>query len=176
MKQRIFFLWILLLVGCASEPIALLNGIAPSGEPVCLEDRANIPAFVEIFYATRDLTTEEGKIDYLFERVKNSHLTFIRNKVEYTGPQAAAFLRWKLGRMEKRHHIKINTAQDFVSEVVSGSRISGDPYTVILPDGSRQNFQFVLQNELDLLNECLKKHVPEEKASPSQVSPDAAVA
>ena len=159
MKCRIFLLFLVLFVGCASEPVVLLNGRTAAGDLVCLDDQSEIPAIVQKFYATRDLTTEEGKIDYLIERVINSKLTFIRNRVEYTGPSAAGFLRWKLGRMEKRHNVVIKTAQDFVSQVVSGSRMSGEPYEVVLSDGSRHNLQYVLQNELDQLEACLKQYI-----------------
>src|SRR3990167_7997111 len=111
MNGRWLVFLVLFCVGCASEPVVLLQDVTGAGEKVCLADRASIPSIVDQFYATRDLTTEEGKIDYLIERVKTSDLTFVRNKVVYTGPQAAAFLRWKLGRMEKRHKIKVTTAQ-----------------------------------------------------------------
>lgn len=158
MKFKLFlFLVLFFWLGCASQPVVLLNGYTGSGNLVCLDDQANIPEFVQKFYETRDLTTEEGKIDYLIERVKRSKMTFIRNRVEYTGPQSASFLRWKLGRMEKRHRVKVETARDFVAEVASGSRVSGEPYVVVLPDGTHHNFQSLLENELVQLETCLRQ-------------------
>ena len=174
MKREALLCFVLFLAGCASQQAPLLMGVSESGTAVCLEDQAVIPGFVQKFYETRDLTTEEGKIDYLIERVKSSDLTFIRNKVEYTGPAAASFLRWKLSRMESRHHVKIKTAEDFVSEVVSGSRITGEPYTVILKDGSRHNFQNVLQNELDVLESCLRRYSARVEKSDSDEKRDQA--
>lgn len=157
-----FFLFIFLCAGCANRtiPVALLSGVSKEGAPICLGDRSGIPAFVQQFYNQRDLTTEEGKIDYLLERLRNSQLVFIRNRVEYTGPQAAGFLRWKLDRWRNRHHIKINTAQEFVDHIASGSKTSGDPYVVILEDGGRHNLRNVLQNELDALEVCLRDFPP----------------
>lgn len=168
MGRVAFVLFFLFWLGCASQPVVLLNSVTDTGENICLDDRANIPAFVQKFYATRDLTTEEGKIDYLIERVKNANLVFVRNKVEYTSPAAAGFLRWKLERMEKKHNVKIQTAQDFVSQVVSGSRMSGEPYTVILKGGGSHNFQDILQNELDLLNQCLEQYASSSEQSVSR--------
>ncbi len=158
MKREWLFLIFLICAGCASQPVALLDGVTSEGAPICLEDRAGIPAVVQKFFATRDLSTEEGKIDYLLERIRNSELVFVRNGVEYLGSGAADFLRWKLNRIERRHHIKINTVQAFVSEVASGSRMSGEPYAVILRDGSRHQLQKLLQNELDMLESCLKQY------------------
>ena len=166
-KYAAFFVLFLLCLGCASEKVALLEGMALDGAPVCLENRSQIPALVRKFYATRDLTTEEGKIDYLIERVRTSSLVFIRNQVHYSGPGAAEFLRWKLRRLEKRWHVKVETAQDFVSQVASGSRMSGDPYAVVLGDGSRHDLQDVLQNELNALKACLQQGMvpPDEEGS-----------
>ena len=158
--------WVLLFVflclGCASEKasLTLLSGVTKEGAPVCLDDRTGIPAAVQEFYAKRDLTTEEGKIDYLLERLRNSKLLFIRNRVEYTGPQAAGFLRWKLDRWKTHHHLKIDTAQEFVDWITSGSKMSGEPYVVILKDGGQHDLRKVFQNELDALEVCLKQLPP----------------
>ena len=166
-------LWLVLsLSGCASAaPTPLLSGYSKGSEPICLGGASEIPFFVEKFYATRDLTTEEGKIDYLIERVRTANVTFIRNGEIFDGTHAAEFLRWKLDRLRARQHIQINTAQDFVSKVAVGSRMSGKPYVVVLGDGSRYSMQQILQNELDQLEACLKSFaVHPEAASPSPAS------
>jgi hypothetical protein len=158
--------WFLLLVfffaGCAAKnsSLTLLTGVSQEGAPICLDDQAGIPAFVEQFYNRRDLTTNEGKIDYLLERLRNSELIFIRNRVEYTGSQASGFLRWKLDRWKTRHHIKINTVQEFVNQIAGGSKMSGEPYIVILKNKGRHNLKDILQNELDALEACLKQFPP----------------
>ncbi len=157
-----FFLFVTLCSGCASKnpSVALLSGVTEEGAPICLDDRTGIPAFVEKFYAQRDLTTEEGKIDYLLERLRRSQLVFVRNRVEYSGAQSAGFLRWKLDRWQTRRNIKIDTAQEFVDRIAGGSKMSGQPYALVLKDGSRHDLKKVLQNELDALESCLKQFPP----------------
>ncbi|MBI1978334.1 MAG: DUF5329 family protein [Candidatus Omnitrophica bacterium] len=137
---------------------------------MCLENPEGIPDVVRKFFATRDLTTEEGKIDYLLERIRKSDLVFIRNDVEYNGKSSSQFLRWKLGRMERRYKWKINSAKDFVEKITSGSRVSGEPYTVILKDGSQHNLQNILQNELNVLEFCLSQYVPKAEAAKASSS------
>ncbi len=164
MKSK--FLGVVLLAvlcGCAANHQALLNGRTLEGALVCLDNRDNIPAIVKKFFNTRDLTTEEGKTDYLLDRIRNSKLIFVRNKVEYDSASAASFMRWKLNRWQKKG-LKITTAQDFITQIASGSKMSGQPYTIILRDGSRHNLQPVLQNELDALEYCLKQY-PSDKGT-----------
>lgn len=159
---------VLCLWGCASSaPTPLLSGYSKGDEPICLGVRSEISSFVEKFYATRDLTTEEGKIDYLIERVRSADVVFIRNGEEFKGSHAAEFLRWKLNRLRSRQRLLIETAGDFVSKVAVGSRMSGKPYVVVLSDGSRYSMQQILQNELDQLEQCLRAFAPEPAAVPS---------
>jgi hypothetical protein len=157
-KQSLVFLIFLLCFGCAtsSAPPPLLEQNPTGAEPVCLGDCSQVPSDVAKFYASRDLTTEEGKIDYLIEQVRKSKVTFIRNRVEYNSIGAAQFLRWKLGRLRNHHHISIESAQDFVLKVTSGSRVSGQPYAVVLEDGRRYDMEYLIQIELDMLESCLK--------------------
>lgn len=161
-------LFLLTLIGCtsAAKESALLGGETLEGAPICLDNQEKIPAFVKKFFNTRDLSTEEGKIDYLLERISRSKLTFIRNKVEYDSASAAKFMRWKLDRWKKKG-AKIETAQGFISFISSGSKTSGQPYTIILQDGSRHNLQTVLQNELNALLYCLQQYASEEKIEAS---------
>ena len=160
-------LCVLSLTSCASGgPTPLLSGYSTTrNEPVCFGGMSEIPSFVEKFYATRDLTNEEGKIDYLIERVRTANVTFIRNGEIFDGTHAAEFLRWKLDRLRARHHMQIDSAQDFVSKVAVGSRMSGKPYIVVLNDGSRYSMQQILQNELDQLEGCLKSFAVQPKAT-----------
>ena len=175
MKNRLLpFLLAALLFGCAApKGTPLLQGTTLQGDPVCLANPEGIPEIVRKFFATRDLTTEEGKIDYLLERVRKSDLIFIRNKVEHDGRSAAEFLRWKLNRLERRYGIEVKTAQGFITHVASGSRVSGEPYSVTLSDGTHYNLQDVLQNELSALEFCLKQYEPKAEAAepPSAVPP-----
>ena len=162
MKTRfLFFALLIILSGCVpSQPTTLLTGQTLEGAPICLDSREDIPAIVRKFFNSRALTTEEGKIDYLIERVRDSGLTFVRNRVEYDSASSASFLRWKLNRWKKKG-AKIGTAQEFISIISSGSSMSGQPYSIILKDGSRHNLESVLQNELDALTFCLKQYETE---------------
>ncbi|MBI4394771.1 MAG: DUF5329 family protein [Candidatus Omnitrophica bacterium] len=166
---KIFLVLLLLFYGCAAQKpqpsVALLDGISKEGAPICLSESSGIPKIVRKFFQVRDLTTEEGKIDYLIERVRTSRVTFYRNKVEYNAQASAEFLRWKMNRWKTRYHTKIDTAQDFVTKIVAGSKMSGKPYEVILSDGSRHNFQSVMQNELNALETCLKEYAASESES-----------
>lgn len=164
-----FLFMLFCLSACASQGSTLLTGRTVAGEPICLDNRDSIPAVVRKFFNTRDLTTEEGKIDYLIDRIRNSHLRFIRNRIEYDSDSAGKFIRWKLDRLRSKGS-KIETAQDFVSVVTSGSRMSGQPYTIILQGGNRYHLQLILQNELDALEYCLKQY-PTEPQAISQSAP-----
>ncbi len=167
MKFGWVFLSFLFYSGCASAPATpLLSGpISTDNAALCFSARSEIVSIVERFFATRDLTTEEGKIDYLLNRVRDAKVSFIRNREEYTSQNAAKFLRWKLNRLRSLHNIPVDTAQDFVAKVSAGSRISGEPYTVVFRDGSRYPMRDILQNELDQLETCLKA-IPSESATP----------
>lgn len=156
------FLSLLFCSGCASAPPPpLLSGpISADNAALCFSARSDITSIVERFFASRDLTTEEGKIDYLLNRVRDAKVTFIRNREEFTSQNAAKFLRWKLDRLRSIHNMQIDTAQDFVT-MSAGSRVSGEPYTVVFPDGSRYPLKDILQNELDQLEACLKAIPPD---------------
>lgn len=166
MKRFVVYLFIpWITAGCvAQHPLQLLDGTTSTGAPVCLNERERIPSFFERFYSTRDLTTEEGKIDYLLERIRTSDLKIIRNGVEFENYLAAQFLRWKLDRFRSRHKIAIKTVDDFIAQVTNGSRISGLPYAVDIPGAGRHNLQRVLENELDMLNQCLAQEQERKEA------------
>ena len=166
MRQVLFSLLLFLFASCAAQkpPVPLLDGMSLAGDPVCFGDRQAIPSFFERFYATRDLTTDEGKIEYLLHRISRSKLVFIRNGVEYSSSSSAEFLRWKLDRLRKRHKIKVERVEDFISEVTAGSRMSGEPYAVVIPGSGRHKLQSVLENELEVLNMCLKEAKAKEEA------------
>jgi len=156
MKPLILFFLLLTLQSCATARPALQHGFKADGTPVYLSDPVQIPDEIKKFYSKRDLSTEEGKIDYLIYRVQDSDLTFLRNREKYDGAAAAEFLRWKLPRHKNNYHVKVDTAEDFVSKIASESRMSGKPYAVIDSQGGRHHLQDVLQNELNLLNDQLK--------------------
>jgi len=170
-----YFLLSVFLVGCSSAGgragAPLLTGTNPEGAPLCFEERSKIPSFFESFYATRDLSTEEGKIDYLIERVSRSGLVFTRNGVDFGSYATAQFLRWKLDRLRAKHKIEVNSVNDFVEKIGSGSRTTGKPYEVEIPHGGgRHNLRFILQNELAVLNNCLEKEQMREAGTQESIA------
>jgi hypothetical protein len=78
--------------------------------------------------------TEAEKIERLLRFIEGSEVVFLRQGTEYTGPQAAAHLRWKWQQAGDR----IATARDFVEQLGSVSSQTGKPYSVRLPDGTLQ--------------------------------------
>ena len=151
-KSFIFFILIIAMTGCASTAIPLGNGTDLSGHPVCLTSCDQIPAVIEKYKIGHDLDTEESEIDYLFYRIRSSNVKFIRNGLEANGSSASEFLRWKIGWYEKAFGEKINTDENFVGKVLSGSQKTGKPYVIVLEDGTKHNMQPIMRNELNYLN------------------------
>lgn len=176
MKKEWLFLLVLICSGCASAPPLsppLFSGVIPEKAPLCFSSNSEIPSIVQKFFASRDLTTEEGKIDYLLNRVRGAKVVFIRNREKYTSENASGFLRWKLGRLRTKYNTQVDTAQDFIEKVSAGSRVSGEPYVVKFYDGSRYPLKDILQNELDQLEMCLKAVYAEADAASLPVSTSA---
>ena len=157
-----YFLIILALMtsGCISSGSTLGNGTNSIGQPVCLSDCGQIPSVIEKYMKTHGLTTEEDEIDYLMYRIRFSNDKFIRNGLEVDSSSAADFLRWKIGWYEDRYKEKVITDEDFVYKITKGSEKTGKPYVIILPDGSKHNMQFIMQNELNRL-EAYQGETPE---------------
>lgn len=77
--------------------------------------------------------SESQKISYLLQSLETSKVLFIRNGQEHSGAEAKAHLTLKLEKAGTR----IQTAEDFITYLGSRSSISGEPYYVELPDGTR---------------------------------------
>ena len=156
MKPLLLVVLMLFVFSFAAEA-ALMNGFAPDGTPVYLSDPSEIPRAIKKFEIRGDLTTEEGKIDYIISRIRTSQFKFIRNGTETQGDAAATFIRWKIGWYENHYHTKVTTLHDFVSEVLKGSEKTGKPYEIVLPDGTHHNAQIIFQNEANKLEELLSR-------------------
>lgn len=143
--------------GCASQEV-VLRGRTSGGGRVYFSAPEEIPAVIERYYGIRDLTTEEGKIDYLINRVQSSHYVFVRNRVKYNAYAAAKFLRWKLERLKAQHHVEISTARDFIARVSTGSKMSGKPYLLEFDDGTCHYLSDILTNELEALESHLERY------------------
>ncbi len=159
-KSRFLILLALIISGCASTGSTFEAGLDSGGQPVCLTDCAQIPSAIAKYTKAHDLTTEEDEIDYLFYRIRFSNDKFIRNGLEVDSASAADYLRWKMGWFEKHHGKKIDDDEKLVAWVMKGSETTGKPYVVILPDGSKHNMQFIMQNELNNL-EAYQGEAPE---------------
>lgn len=76
--------------------------------------------------------TEKSKIEALITHIQGlENATFIRNGSDYSGANAAKFLRAKWERNDK----EVQTAADFISKVASASGTSGKPYLIRFKDG-----------------------------------------
>ena len=132
------------------SPILLGFTNVKDAKPVYFsEDTLSIHQFIQWYTEVYDTTSLEGKIDYLLMRLERSHLTLERNGKTYSATQGVQFLRWKMDR--PRWEGKVDTADDFVENIVNGSVTSVKPYLVIFPDGRRINAQEIFRSELKLL-------------------------
>lgn len=76
--------------------------------------------------------TEKMKIEALITHIQGlENATFIRNGSDYSGANAAKFLRAKWERNDK----EVKTASDFIAKVASTSGTSGKPYVIRFKDG-----------------------------------------
>jgi hypothetical protein len=76
--------------------------------------------------------TEAQKIQALIHSVETLQgAVFIRNGSEYDGAKAAAHLRTKLDYAGK----KVQTAEQFIDKLATGSSMTGQPYKIRFADG-----------------------------------------
>ena len=139
--------------GCQTVP--LQGGVNERGEKIYLTPVNQIEKAIADFSRSKDISTDDGKINYLIERVRQSKLSLIRNNAIYTSSEAAEFLRWKLNR--PRWRPLVHTAQDFVTVVAGGSITSGLSYRIVYGKNEHRNLKDILQNELDFLNAHMPK-------------------
>jgi hypothetical protein len=97
---------------------------------------------------TAGTLTEPQKIDRLIEIVAaQQNARFIRNGNAYTPAEAAEHLRTKLTAAGER----IQTAEDFIEQVASGSSLSGQEYQIRMGDGRTVTSREFLLQELEKL-------------------------
>jgi hypothetical protein len=86
---------------------------------------------------------ERARIERLLDALAaRKDIRFVRNSKEYTGAQAADFLRGKLHWQID----KVATAQDFIQQIGTRSTTSGNVYMVRLADGRElPSAQFLTQ-------------------------------
>jgi hypothetical protein len=95
-------------------------------------------------HASTDNVSEQEKISYLLNVVGTSKVIFVRNGVEYPASEAKAHLQMKLDAAGSA----IQTADDFINDIASHSSMTGQPYYVELPDGTKIEAQTWLREML----------------------------
>lgn len=74
------------------------------------------------------LTTAQTEINYLLDFIEISGCDFYRNGSWYDSVQAHSHLRGKYQYLSSRN--RIETAEDFITQVASKSSLSGRPYQI----------------------------------------------
>lgn len=92
---------------------------------------------------------EQVRIDRLIEYVRSRHdVIFVRNGSDYSGEDAANFMRGKLKAMGGN----VSTAQQFIDEIATKSSTTGQPYMTRLADGKTMPLAQFLGDELKRMN------------------------
>jgi hypothetical protein len=89
-------------------------------------------------------TPGEGEVDQLIAYVDQSTCTFIRNGSKGNSHAAAAHLRQKYRYAQGR----VETAEQFIDHIASGSSLTGKPYLVECPGQQREQSAAWLRKEL----------------------------
>ena len=109
---------------------------------------AGDPYFEEVVRNQKDGPAfERAKIEYLIERIRASHFTFVRNREDHTAREAANHLSMKWYRAVNLIH----SARNFIKYIASNSSFTGQPYLVKFKNGHTLPAQDILTNELDHL-------------------------
>jgi hypothetical protein len=88
---------------------------------------------------------ERQAIDQLIAQIEGlTEAQFVRNGRAYDAKTAAHFLRRKWDTRRDR----VNSAEDFIAEVASGSSTTGRPYLIRFPDGREVRCGDYLRAEL----------------------------
>jgi len=99
---------------------------------------------ISLAHASTNNLSEQEKISYLLNIIGTSKLIFIRNGVEYPGREAKAHLQ------KKREAVgnAIQTVDDFINNIASHSSITGKPYYIEFPDGTKIESEKWLRDKL----------------------------
>ena len=145
-----FYFLFLFLTGCAAS--SYLKGISPAGEKVYLGPVPikNTEAFQQY---QKSAHGEVDKQRYLFDRLKAAKdLQFYRDGNWYNSLEA---FRGGMWLMRNRYKQDQDTRQ-FIKKNIEHSD-AGNYHLAKYPDGTLHIGSYVLENELDLLEETAKK-------------------
>ncbi|HCM42187.1 MAG TPA: hypothetical protein DIS66_02590 [Candidatus Omnitrophica bacterium] len=96
---------------------------------------------------------QKQRIEYLLERLSRTAYNFLRNGETHNSKKAILLMRYKWVKFGS----EVQTAEDFVDKIASGSRTSGEPYYV----KANQRYYLVkdiLFFELEQLDQALLRH------------------
>ena len=149
----LFFMFAVPHAGISEE----LPPFAPESLLAPLENLKQDAEYLKICrLQSHGLVLEKEKINYLLNRIKYSKYAFIRNGRAVSAEKTSEFLHWKYAR--KAGKKKIQTAEDFVLNIASGSDMSGEPYRVKTDRYKKYPLRDFMLRELayleTLLNEC----------------------
>lgn len=166
MRAWILFPAALLIFGC-SGPVNknLVPGetLSSAQEPLMLSS-SRLLSGVHNFLEKHKQITEQDKINYLLERMRDSSVTFIRNGNRYNGLTAMQWLRWKMRHPQYREY-PIDTAIKFVEIVCDRSTKTGVPYEVIIEGGRHGRLREAMENELNYLEMAIRQRMLENAVS-----------
>lgn len=112
------------------------------------------PAFQRALRSERKSPSyEKARIDYLLEVISRCPYNFIRNGSRYNSQRARLHLKWKyyLNRWQ------VKTAEEFIDVVASGSKSTGQPYLIELPDRRHYPLKLLFLKETKRFDEELEK-------------------
>src|SRR3989338_5451139 len=147
MLKTVVAILLVVLTGCVSTPSKGLEK-----EPVLLGPMPIFeasPAFNKLVKtAPGSQEYEKARIDYLFERLSKSRYNFIRNDSTYSSARAVMHIKWKY----LRYHNEAKTAEDFIENCATGSRVSGRPYLIKAGPSESYRIADIFSNELKVLD------------------------
>src|SRR5690606_8909501 len=96
---------------------------------------------------------EKLRIEYLLDRISRTSYNFVRNGETHNAKSAVTLMRYKWTKFRG----EASTAEDFVANIASGSRTSGEPYYMKAND-RYYLVKDVLLFELNRLKTILEKN------------------
>lgn len=172
LRKAALGVFVLMLAGCRAAQIrqAAPETLGPHADLLEAEDLSSFvllgpdtdisqtTSFAGVFHAIPGTSDyEKARIHYLFERLKGSDNQFVRNGECHSNAHAVLFLRWKY----QRYRREAKTAEDFIANVASSSRKTGDEYLMKDRDGRTYPVKTVLRNECRLLDVKLQEYARE---------------
>jgi len=149
------------VTGCVTTSDSRLPAAGSLPEPVdtVFLDTPEIQAErLQAFVQKYSEISEQTKILYLLQSMKDSKVTFIRNGDQHNGQMAAGWLRWKM-TLSRYRKDPLKDAHDFIVRVCARSEQTGIRYQIRLENGDVEDLAKVLEHELFALEKALQEHL-----------------